>query len=187
MAKTLQPTLWRTCRVLAHTTRLKMFAAVVREPERTVSAIARQFKLPLPVTSMYLRALEARGFLVSKRQGRWVTYRVSTSDGPIAPLVAAMASSSKRNTAFEDATFKSVTAFTHPRRIHVYRCLADHPQALARLHVATGIPGRALLRHLHKLKTRKFVVYRRGPPGTYVAHKGVNAVGRALAELVAAM
>ena len=183
MAKILQPTVWRTCRVLANVTRLKMFAALVRAPDGTVSSIATKFRLSLPQASVYLRALEARGFLVSERQGPWVTYRVSGADGPVAPLVTALAGSAKRNADFVDRTFKLATAFTHPRRIDVFQCLGSHPQAAAELRVATEIPGPALFRQLQKLKKRGFVVYRRGRPGTYVARTEDSAVGRALAEL----
>ena len=183
MAEKLQPTVWRTCRVLANRTRLKMFAVVAQKPDMTVSAVATGVKLPLPVTSMYLRALEARGLLMSDRDGRWVTYRVSEANGPVAPLVLALRSSARRNAKFADAAFSLATAFTHPRRVDVFRSLSEQPRALAALKLATGIPERALLRHLQKLRTRCFVVYRRGRPGTYAAKNQDNAVGRALAEL----
>ncbi len=66
----LRPTLWRTCRVLANRTRLKIYALLLRQPGQTVSAIAEQLKLPLPAASHYLRALEARGLLAVRRKGR---------------------------------------------------------------------------------------------------------------------
>ena len=183
MAEKLQPTVWRTCRVLANITRLKMLAVVAQQPDMTVSAIATRVKLPLPVTSMYLRALEARGLLMSDRDGRWVTYRVSEANGAVTPLAFALRSLARRNEKFADATFRLVTAFTHPRRVDVFRSLSNQPQALAKLKLASGIPERALLRHLQKLRTRGFVVYRRGRPGTYAIKNQDNAVSRALAEL----
>jgi DNA-binding transcriptional ArsR family regulator len=183
MAEKLQPTVWRTCRVLANTIRLKMFAVVAQEPDMTVSAVATRVKLPLPVTSMYLRALEARGLLMSDRDGRWVTYRVSEANGAVTPLALALRSLARRKARFAEATFRLATAFTHPRRVDVFRSLSEQPRALAELKLATGIPERALLRHLEKLRTRGFVVYRRGRPGTYAATNQDNAVGRALAEL----
>ena len=59
----LRPTLWRTCRVLANPTRLKMFSLLLQQPGQTVSAVAEHLSQPLSLTSEYLRALEARGFL----------------------------------------------------------------------------------------------------------------------------
>ena len=48
----LQPTLWRTCRVLANRTRLKICARILQQPDQTVSAIAERLKLPLPAASL---------------------------------------------------------------------------------------------------------------------------------------
>jgi DNA-binding transcriptional ArsR family regulator len=183
MVRVLQPTAWRTCRVLANSNRLKMFALLVREPGLTVSAAATRVRVSLPLASLYLRALEARGLLASKRTGRWVTYQVSGGNSAVGPLVSAMRSSTKRNGKFVQSTFKLATAFTHPRRIDVFRALMNRPQTMKELKVATRIPGRALLRHLQKLATRGFVLYHRGRPGTYVVRRQGTAIGRALAEL----
>ena len=58
----LQPTRWRTCRVLANRPRQQIFGLLVQQFPQTVSAVAARLHLPLPVASQYLRALEARGF-----------------------------------------------------------------------------------------------------------------------------
>ena len=55
-APALQPTLWRTCRVLANRTRLQIFGLLRRQPNQTVSAVAQHLKLSLPVASQYSRA-----------------------------------------------------------------------------------------------------------------------------------
>src|SRR5689334_18224413 len=70
----LQPTLWRTCRVLANRLRLRMLASVVRRPGQTVSMVAKQFNVRVGVASEYLRALEARSLLIARRKGRYVEY-----------------------------------------------------------------------------------------------------------------
>src|SRR6185436_18263746 len=149
MGQTLQPTVWRTCRVLANSSRLKIFALLVREPGLTVSSVATRLRLALPVASLYLRALEARGMLVSERTGRWVTYEVAAQNSPVSPLVSALRSSVKCDAKFVQSTFELATAFTHPRRRDVFRSL-KHPQAMAELKASTRIPERALLRHLQK-------------------------------------
>src|SRR5712692_10468851 len=74
-----QPTLWRTCRVLANSTRLKIFDLLRQQPGQTVSVIARRLKLSLPLTSQYLRALEARGLLAARRVGLRVVYRPASA------------------------------------------------------------------------------------------------------------
>jgi len=81
-----RPTLWRTCRVLANRTRLRIFRRLAQQPGQTVSDVARRLRLSLPVTSQYLRALEARGLLSARRVGLRVTYRPSAaSDGGRVP------------------------------------------------------------------------------------------------------
>ena len=139
MGQRLQPTVWRTCRVLANSRRLKMFLLLVREPGLTVSAAATRLRVSLPLASLYLRALEARGVLVSKRAQRWVTYQVSEENSAVAPLVLALRASARHNDHFVDSTFKLVTAFTHPRRVDVFRVLVSRPHTTAELRVATGI------------------------------------------------
>src|SRR6185436_15696752 len=184
MGQRLQPTVWRTCRVLANSRRLKLFLLLVREPGLTVSAAATRVRVSLPLASLYLRALEARGVLVSKRAQRWVKYQVSEENSAVAPLVLALRASARHNDHFVDSTFKLVTAFTHPRRVDVFRAVVSRPHTTAELRVATGIPRRALSRHLEKLTRRGFVLYRRGRPGTYLAKNHPTAIGRALAKLV---
>ena len=70
-----QPTLWRTCRVLANRKRLQTLALLIRQPNQTVSAVADRISLSTPAASQYLRALEARGLLTCRRIGRRVEYR----------------------------------------------------------------------------------------------------------------
>jgi predicted ArsR family transcriptional regulator len=178
----LQPTLWRTCRVLANSTRLKLFTLLVQHRSLTVSGVATQLRLSVAVTSEYLRALEARGFLVSRRDARWVEYSISSGQERLSSLITALRLACNRND-FVDSTFRLATAFTHPRRIDVFRAVTRQPRRFAELRSVTGIPARALLRHLQKLKARGFIVYRRGRPGTYVLKKHGSAVGRALAGL----
>jgi DNA-binding MarR family transcriptional regulator len=75
-AHVLQPALWRTCRVLANRTRLHMRGCLLQHPGQTVSAVADQLKLSLPVASQYLRALEARGLLTVRGVSRRLKYRI---------------------------------------------------------------------------------------------------------------
>src|SRR6266478_9641531 len=74
-----QPTLWRTCRVLANRKRLQILALLSRQPNQTVSTVARQMRLSLPAASQYLRALEARGLLTCRRVELRVEYRLSAA------------------------------------------------------------------------------------------------------------
>ena len=182
-APSLRPTLWRTCRVLANRTRLKIFGLLLQQSPRTVSALAARLQLSLPVASQYLRALEARGLLTSSRVGRRVNYRLNAVHAEsVHGLVAPLRSVFQREPAPVESLFKLSTAFTHPRRIEIFRALKAGARSLGQLQAATRISVPALVRHLGKLEARGFVVCRRGifsittPPGAF---------GRALARLAA--
>ena len=154
-----QPTLWRTCRVLANRKRLQILALLVRQPNQAVSAVAERMRLSVPAASQYLRALEARGLLTCRRVGRRVEYQLSagTSEGAAQEIATALRLVFRRGPPRIEAIFKLATAFTHPRRIEMFRALTRGADSFAKLLAATDTPARALSRHLAKLKARGFV------------------------------
>ena len=159
MSPSSQPTLWRTCRVLANRQRLKMLALLIRQPKQTVSALAERMSLSVPTASQYLRALEARGLLRCRPVGRRVEYRPSagTSEGAAQEIGRALRLVFGRRAQPIEPIFKLATGFTHPRRVEVFRALANGADSFAKLQTATNMPPRALSRHLAKLETRGFV------------------------------
>jgi DNA-binding transcriptional ArsR family regulator len=162
-----QPTLWRTCRVIANRNRLRIFHCLLQQPDQTVTAVSNRLRLPVSVTSQYLRALEARGLLTVRRKGSYVSYRVNDGGpaGPVQSLIAALRVVFQHERDPITIIFKLVTAFTHPRRVAVVQAMAGGAQTLQQLHNRTGISIPALMRHLAKLEARGFMV--RGD-GTYV-------------------
>lgn len=184
VASPLQPTLWRTCRVLANRTRLQMLGLLTRIPSLSVTAMAEQLRLSLPAASQYLRALEARGLLIPRRVGRRVQYRlnVATSMEPARELAAALRLAFQRDPAPVETIYRLATSFTHPRRIDIFRALAVQALTLAQLQSTTRISGPALFRHLRKLESRGFV---EGRHGLYAVVNRQDLFGRTLARLVA--
>lgn len=184
-AKTLQPTLWRTCRVLANRLRLQMLMAVFRQPGQTVSTVAVRLNLPLSVASAYLRALEARGLLVARRAGRQVNYRPASADTPTpgAEIAAALKSVFRNKNVPVETIFKLATAFTHPRRAEIFRAIHAKPRTLLEIQTFTGISIPALVRHLRKLESRGFVDCH---SGYYVAIHRADVLGRKLAQIAVA-
>jgi len=181
MPASLQPTLWRTCRVLANRTRLNIFSLLARDSPQTVSSVALRLELPLPVASQALRALEARGLLSARRVGRRVQYRVrAASSDPGYPLANPLRLALRREPAAVEAIFRLCTAFTHPRRIEIFRALTAERRTWSQLRAVTRIPGPSLLRHLGKLNARGFVISRLG---IYSAMSPEDTFGRALARL----
>jgi DNA-binding transcriptional ArsR family regulator len=184
----LQPTIWRTCRVLANRRRLRLFCHVNQHPGETVSEIAASLNLTLSVTSQSLRALEARGLLVSQRQGPTVRYKTG-NEGPqgiARRLVRVLRQIFQENPKPVDTVFDVATAFTHPRRVAIFRALQAGPRGTAQLRSATNISVMALRRHLAKLKARNFVVSRRkNGEISYAAAKRSDALGTELARIAA--
>lgn len=158
--KSYHPTLWRTCRVLAHEKRLACLKAVIEQPGGAVGEIAARIHTAKNQASLFLRALQARGLIGAQRQSRWVYYAPSPD-----PLVAGsdrLLSALKRALVDEKRPFaevrKTLTGFTHPRRLVVLRRLSENPSlAFLELAVVAGISPPALSRHLKKLSERRLV------------------------------
>ena len=179
----LQPTLWRTCRVLANRTRLRIFVLLLEQPGQTVSTVAARLKLSVPVASQYLRAMEARSLLKVRRFGLRVAYRIADDQsGSAQGLVQALRQTFRRDSSPAETIFKQATAFTHVRRIACFRVLSGRAQTLAELRAATGISVRAIIRHINKLEARGFVVCRQNQ---YTVMDRSDAIGRELARLAA--
>jgi len=157
---TYHPTLWRTCRVLANTQRLQCLKLVLSEPMLTVGDVADRTGHHENRTSEYLRALQARGLVRACRQSRWVRY--TPHPDPLVPhgkpLLSALRQALIKNQQSERNVIRTLTAFTHPRRLSILSHLQKHGSvAFERLSVATSVSPQALYRHLKKLKTRGLI------------------------------
>jgi len=155
----LQPTIWRTCRVLSNTRRLLCLKEVLTTPGNTVKLIAEQLRFSPDHTSLCLRALQARGLIQAKRHSRWVRYHpVPDSSVAIAePILAAMERALIDDRLSTAAIVGTLTAFTHPRRLRILRQLyLDVRQTPNNLSRETDVNPQALWRHLDKLRRRGF-------------------------------
>ena len=182
-AEPLQPTLWRTCRILANETRLRILAQLIRKQPQSVTQLADLLTLSLPVASQSLRALESRGLLKVKRIRRRVEYRLPTSAeaGALVNLIDALQASLRREPLPTVQIIKLATAFTHPSRIQIYRSLKSGQKTQIQIQSALRISSPALSRHLRKLITRGFVAL--DDVGIYSTLKHPHTIGRVLAEM----
>ncbi len=178
----LHPTLWRTCRVIASETRLRLLWYLFEEGELCVGQLAERTGISRPNASNQLRALGARGLLASRRKKNKVFYRPEANRAiAFAPgLLAVLETCYERSVPFKTVV-RQATAFTHERRIEIVRALDGKPLCFDELRDATGISPAALLRHLEKLEARRFVKTtgekcRIGRPG--------NPLGRELLGIV---
>ena len=185
-AEPLQPTLWRTCRVLANDTRLRIFARLIHKQPQSVSQLAESAALTLPVASQSLRALESRGLLIVKRRRRRVEYRIPSAAeaGSLADLIAALKTALRPELPAITEIIKLATAFTHPSRIQIYRSLASGQKMPMPIQTATPISARAQARHLGKLWARGYVELDDAGRCTVIQHP--HALARALAAIASA-
>jgi DNA-binding transcriptional ArsR family regulator len=146
--------------VLANLARLRLFAVLVDQPPQTVSSLAAQAGLALPLASTYLRALESRGLLAARRVRRQVEYRIATDQGGnlAAELAKAMKIMTKVGADPTTLIFRAATGFTHPARVEIYRRLAEAPMKDVQLAVGLRISYPAVVRHLRKLESRGYII-----------------------------
>ncbi len=180
----LNPTLWRTCRILASETRLQMLWLIFDEKELYVEQMAEWTGMSIPNASNQLRALSARGLISPRREKMLVLYRAEANESlEAAPaLLEALRVCHEKSVSFK-TLIRQATAFTHERRIEIVRELKGKELVFQKLLEATGMSSSALSRHLKKLEARGFVKYREGLYRT--AYPG-NVLGRTLLKLACA-
>ena len=187
LTESLHPTLWRTCRVLASDTRLRLFTLLARRQPQSVSELAEQCALTLPVASQSLRALEARGLLKVRRVRRRVEYCLPAPVEAVAQamLIAALKTALRTDSTMAVQVIRLATAFTHPARIGIYRALQTGPKNFAQLQAIIRLSPRALARHLEKLLKRGFVSFEERT-GIFTSLNHPSPVGLALGKLAVA-
>jgi len=81
----------------------------------------------------------------------------ATTEGAAGEILTALRPVFRRRAQPLEALFKLATAFTHPRRVEVFRAVKNGTDSFGKLQAATQISARALTRHLAKLEARGFV------------------------------
>lgn len=157
--KELKPTLWRTCRVLASATRLDLLRMLDAEkPPRTVLDLASQSGLPDSSASECLRALNARGLILSQRKGKHVFYSAEANPNvaDAAEILLALKNAFARKMSDEEI-IDHCTAYTHERRIALVNALRSRPGTAEELSLRIGASPQAVRRHLGKLERRGLI------------------------------
>jgi DNA-binding transcriptional ArsR family regulator len=152
--------IWKTCRILANETRLKILCRLLHGAELCVSDIADTEKISRVVASQNLRLLYETGFLKPNRKSKWVFYRAEVPDpGTLAEkLYFPLKKELFRGPSNLTVLLKTTTALTHPRRVDLIQKLLRGPASFEELIPACDISGMALHRHLEKLVRRNFIV-----------------------------
>lgn len=176
----LHPTVWRTCRVLAGATRLRLLRLLMASRTLSVTEAAGRLGISMSRTSQELRRLNSRGLLAATRRGPEVWYRIQPD--PEVPDAAAMTEAIRaglqRKGPAADAEFARVAfGYAYPRRLQVVRLLLDRPMGPVPLARATGIPLRSLMRHLRILVDRRLL---RAVDGCYHIVSGPHPLQKAI-------
>jgi DNA-binding transcriptional ArsR family regulator len=143
---------------LASARRLRVLRAVIAAGEVNVSGVAALCRLPMPSATLALRALQARGLLHARRQGKRVLYAAIPDPLVVhsSPLLDHVRHALDSGTRAADVV-RSMTAFTHVRRMFIARALSDGPLTVTALSARCAISPQALYRHVAKLQRRGLV------------------------------
>jgi DNA-binding MarR family transcriptional regulator len=182
----LHPTLWRTCRILAGPTRLKLFRRIVDRPEQTVTGLADQLEISIPRASQELRRLQSRG--LSPGVAPQPECLLSPGGGFIGVQRPAPACRHAGNLRAlpedrDDDIIRTARGLTHARRLVLMRLLlvgALDEDTLADL---SGVADAALHRHLRILETAGMAERREG---LWQAASPSHPLARALLDLLQA-
>ena len=152
----LTPTLWRTCRVLAGSTRLNLFCRIIQQPGQTVGALASAEAIGESRASQELRRLQSRGLVQVERVGSAAKYHPVAD--PLVPTAQPLLDAMKMacSSSFPDPNELAAdvaTALSHPRRIAIVKKLLAKPLAFDTLADSTRIPPVSLRRHLRLLRS----------------------------------
>jgi transposase-like protein len=127
--KPLNPTLWRTCRVLSGRTRLVLLRQVLQQPGQNVSSLAEQAGIGVSDASQELRRLQSRGLLRRTCRQASVVYlpvpdpQVATA----APLLSALRKALVPPDADLEAIAQLARGLGSERRIGLVRALRSDP------------------------------------------------------------
>lgn len=158
--KNLNPTLWRTCRTLAGTVRIRLLRLVLENPAAGVSRLAKAAGIGQSDASQELRRLQSRGLLKRVRAGRLVLFR-PVPDPQVSsatPLLKSLKTALANQPSQEDETLiRLAMGLAHETRIKIARELQNGPRRSAPLARTLRLAPNTLHRHLQRLKAGGWV------------------------------
>ncbi len=152
---TLNPTLWRTCRVLAGGKRIQLLRQIHDLPGRNVAGLAESVGVGRAAASQELRRIQSRGLLQSERHGVAVVYRLGADPQvrSAVPLVKALETALSRLPPARDLEMARLAfGLAYPRRIALAQALLAGPQSETELGIALRLSAFAVFSHLRILR-----------------------------------
>lgn len=150
----LNPTLWRTCRMLAGAARVKLLRELHVRPGRGVTDLARAVGIGTSDASQELRRIQSRGLLQAERRGPFVFYRLGADPqvASAAPLLRALRATLARTRKTQDPEIARIArGLAHPRRIAIAQALRRSPLRPGQLRAEVGLATSTARPHLAKL------------------------------------
>ena len=157
--KDLNPTLWRTCRVLSNPHRLALLGLLFRNPDQNVSSLARQTGIGISQASQELRRLQSRGLLQRTGKGTSVFFLPAPDPQVLsaAPLLEALRLVMDGPDADVHRLASIAKGLGHERRIQMVRELGQSPKTLSQLSLALHTTPVNVRKHLAILNSGGWV------------------------------
>jgi len=156
----LNPTLWRTCRMLANVRRLNIIKHLVGKEPLTLTQLATVCKMSVPACSQYTRQITARGLCREIQKGRYAYFDLYPDQSiPFSAILLQSVVASLRDAKKDfKEQMADLTAYTHVRRIKIVNFIAAKGSArLCDMQHELHISESALLRHISKLLRRSVI------------------------------
>lgn len=182
--KQLHPTLWRTCRMLSGSTRIRLLRQLHAQPGQNVAGLAEALDISRPFASQELRRIQSRGFLNRTHQGSSIIYRLGADPqvSTAAPLLKAVLRTLDSTPGSQDSEIRRIAAGpAHERRIALIASLLRSPRTSSQLRVEVPMSACSLKLHLRKLTTSGLITNTRRQ---YYTRTPRHPLGRALMKLL---
>ncbi len=180
----LHPTLWRTCKMLAGSTRIRLLRQLHEHPGDGVSALGRRVGIKEAAASQELRRIQSRGLLQSERQGVLLIYRMGADPqvSTAAPILKAIQTALRERPSDQDADMATISfGLANERRIRIVRSLLEEPRPLPALQYELHIPAHPFQAHMQSLFNSGFVIRSEGMARAAVPD---HPLAKALAKLI---
>ena len=180
----LNPTLWRTCKMLAGQTRIRLLRQLIGHPGECVSALGKRVEIKAAAASQELRRIQSRGLLQAERRGVHLIYRPAADPqvSSAAPLLKAIQTACATLPPERDGEMAVIAAgLSHERRIRIVRALLGGPLSASALQFVVRIPDHPFHVHLATLLDSGFVT--RSSDRLQFAVPG-HPLAKALAKLI---
>lgn len=182
--QSLNPTLWRTCRMLAGTTRIKLLRQLHDRPGQNIASLAQALGIGRPYASQEMRRIQSRGLLKPTHCGASLVYGLCadpqvSSSAPLLKAIQTALQSLPENRDVDMATLAAGLA--HERRIAMARSLLQSPKTPSRLLAEIPMAPCCFYLHLRTLAAGGFVIKRKRKLSIQIPP---HPLGKALVKLL---